>query len=193
MIFTILISFNILNIGEAVFLLTFFTPYQATHMDQSKKSGRYERMYRQISELLVKSNNPVSNMATIVAVLHHKMDYFFWTGFYLLQDGKLQVGPYQGSLACINLAKDTGVCWAGVNSRQTVLVDDVHAFPGHIACDSRSQSEIVVPVFDQSDNIVGVLDVDSSALASFDETDKIWLEKIVSLVHASPESLQADD
>ncbi len=132
-------------------------------------------------------------MATIVAVLHHKMDYFFWTGFYLLQDGKLQVGPYQGSLACINLAKDTGVCWAGVNSRQTVLVDDVHAFPGHIACDSRSQSEIVVPVFDQSDNIVGVLDVDSSALASFDETDKIWLEKIVSLVHASPESLQADD
>lgn len=132
-------------------------------------------------------------MATIVAVLHHKMDYFFWTGFYLLQDGKLQVGPYQGSLACINLAKDTGVCWAGVNSRQTVLVDDVHAFPGHIACDSRSQSEIVVPVFDQSDRIVGVLDVDSSALASFDETDKIWLEKIVSLVHASPESLQADD
>lgn len=129
-------------------------------------------------------------MATIVAVLHHKMDYFFWTGFYLLQDGKLQVGPYQGSLACINLAKDTGVCWAGVNSRQTVLVDDVHAFPGHIACDSRSQSEIVVPVFDQSDRLVGVLDVDSSALASFDETDKVWLEKIVLLVYATPESLK---
>ena len=159
-------------------------------MDQSKKSGRYERMYRQISELLIKSNNPISNMATIVAVLHHKMDYFFWTGFYLLQDGKLQVGPYQGSLACINLAKDTGVCWAGVNSRQTVLVDDVHAFPGHIACDSRSQSEIVVPVFDQSDRLVGVLDVDSSALASFDETDKVWLEKIVLLVYATPESLK---
>jgi GAF domain-containing protein len=148
-----------------------------------KKAGRYERLYKQISELIVKSNNPLSTMATIVAVLHHKMDHYFWTGFYLLQDEKLQVGPYQGSLACINLAKDTGVCWASINAQKTLIVADVHAFEGHIACDGRSQSEIVVPLHDASGNIVGVLDVDSSELDSFDATDAFWLEKTVKLVY----------
>ncbi len=152
-------------------------------MNTEKKAGRYERLYQQIDELIIKSNNPLSNMATIVAVLHHKMDYFFWTGFYLLQHEKLQVGPYQGSLACINLAKDTGVCWAAVNSQSTVVVEDVHAFPGHIACDSRSNSEIVVPVFDTGGRLTAVLDIDSSDFASFDTTDQFWLEKIVSLVY----------
>lgn len=155
-------------------------------MEQSKKSGRYERLYQQIKDLLVKSNNPISAMATISAVLHHKMDGFFWTGFYLLQDDKLQVGPYQGSLACINLAKDTGVCWAGINRRETVIVPDVHAFPGHIACDGRSQSEIVVPLYNIQGEITGVLDVDSDSLATFDETDAYWLEKIVELVYQFP-------
>ena len=148
-----------------------------------KKAGRYERLYKQISELIVKSNNPLSTMATIVAVLHHKMDHYFWTGFYLLQDEKLQVGPYQGSLACINLAKDTGVCWASINAQKTLIVADVHAFEGHIACDGRSQSEIVVPLHDASGNIVGVLDVDSSELDSFDATDAFWFEKTVKLVY----------
>jgi L-methionine (R)-S-oxide reductase len=156
---------------------------------KEKKASRYERLFKQISDLLVKSNNPVSNMSTIVAVLHHKMDYFFWTGFYLLQDGKLQVGPYQGSLACIDLKKDTGVCWAGLNSSNTVIVEDVHAFPGHIACDSRSKSEIVVPLKNESGQIVGVLDVDSSEEASFDETDAEWLEKIVRLVYLKSEEI----
>ena len=156
-----------------------------------KKAGRYERLYKQISELIVKSNNPLSTMATIVAVLHHKMDHYFWTGFYLLQDEKLQVGPYQGSLACINLAKDTGVCWASINAQKTLIVADVHAFEGHIACDGRSQSEIVVPLHDASGNIVGVLDVDSSELDSFDETDALWLEKMVSLVYGNlPKTVQ---
>lgn len=152
-----------------------------------KKAGRYERLYKQISELIVKSNNPLSTMATIVAVLHHKMDHYFWTGFYLLQDEKLQVGPYQGSLACINLAKDTGVCWASINAQKTLIVADVHAFEGHIACDGRSQSEIVVPLHDASGNIVGVLDVDSSELDSFDATDAFWLEKTVKLVYGNPQ------
>ncbi len=122
-------------------------------------------------------------MVTLLAVLHHKMDYFFWTGFYLLQDGKLQVGPYQGSLACINLATDSGVCWAAINSKKTVIVEDVEAFPGHIACDSRSKSEVVVPLKNQNNEIIGVLDVDSSELNSFDEIDVLWLEKIVGLVN----------
>ena len=154
-------------------------------MKASKKENRYNRLYIQIKELIDKSsNNPMSNMATIIAVLHHKMDYFFWTGFYQLVDGKLQVGPYQGSLACIDLKKDTGVCWAGINGGNTVVVPDVHNFPGHIACDGRSASEIVVPLKNRDGDIVGVFDVDSSELNSFDEVDATWLEKIVSLVYS---------
>jgi GAF domain-containing protein len=111
------------------------------------------------------------------------MDTFFWTGFYFLVDNKLQVGPYQGSLACIDLAKDTGVCWAAINQKKTIIVDDVHAFPGHIACDARSASEIVVPLYDERDVLCGVMDVDSRELNSFDETDAYWLEKIRKLVY----------
>lgn len=152
-------------------------------MDKKKKDGRYGRLYDQIKELIEKSsNNPYSNMATMIAVLHHKMDYFFWTGFYLLQEGKLQVAAYQGPLACINLAKDKGVCWAGINSKETVIVKNVEEFPDHIACDSRSKSEIVVPLRNRNNEIVGVMDVDSTELASFDEVDALWLERICDLV-----------
>lgn len=150
------------------------------------KPKRYERLHKQLKDLVEKSsNNPLSNMATICAVLHHKMEYFFWTGFYLLHDGKLQVASYQGSLACINLEKDTGVCWAGINSGEAVLVGNVEEYPGHIACDSRSKSEIVIPVRDKENNIAGVMDVDSESLNSFDETDAEWLQKIVRLVYHS--------
>jgi L-methionine (R)-S-oxide reductase len=152
-------------------------------MENQKKEGRYARLYAQIEELLEKSNNPISAMATIVAVLHHKMDYFFWTGFYLIQDGQLQVGPYQGPLACIHLKKDTGVCWAGINRKAIIIVPDVHAFPGHIACDSRSNSEIVVPVFDHSANVIAVFDVDSELINAFDQTDAMWLENITRLIY----------
>lgn len=152
-------------------------------MDTERKVGRYVRIYNQIESLLQKSNNPISAMATIVAVLHHKMDDFFWTGFYLLQDGKLQVGPYQGSLACIDLQKHTGVCWAGITRQKAVVVPDVHAFPGHIACDSRCSSEIVLPLYNAAGQLVGVLDVDSEKKNAFDETDALWLEKIIALVY----------
>jgi len=150
-------------------------------MISTQKEGRYERIYSQLQELLKGSPNIVARMATIAAVLHHKMDYFFWTGFYLLDEGELIVGPYQGSLACIKLKKDTGVCWAGINTRGTVVVPDVHQFPGHIACDSRSNSEIVVPLKDKDGKIIGVLDVDSKTLGSFDEVDAKWLEKILEI------------
>ena len=158
-------------------------PEKQTNMDKAKKEGRYRRLYRQIKELIDKSNNNrLSNMATIIAVLHHKMEYFFRTGFYLLQDGKLQVGPYQGSLACINLEKDTGVCRAAVNNKKPVVVDDVEKFPGHIACNSRSKSEIVIPLKNDNDEIYGVLDVDSKVTGSFDETDVEWLVQITGLI-----------
>lgn len=135
-------------------------------------------------EELIRKDNPnlTARMSTAVAVLHNKMDYFFWTGFYLLDEGELIVGPYQGSLACIKLKKDTGVCWAGINRGETVVVPDVHDFPGHIACDSRSNSEIVVPLSDNTGKILGVLDVDSKDFNSFDEVDKEWLERIILLI-----------
>ena len=151
-------------------------------MDNNKKSKRYERLYKQIVELLEDKEYPVARMATITAVLHHKMDGFFWTGFYLLVDDELIVGPYQGPVACILLEKDTGVCWAGINKKETIVVPDVHKFPGHIACDARSRSEIVVPLKTIDGEVYGVLDVDSKELSSFDEVDARWLEKITAMI-----------
>jgi L-methionine (R)-S-oxide reductase len=148
-----------------------------------QKGTRYQRITLQLEELLTKCNDPIARMATIAALLHHKMDYFFWTGFYLHTNNQLIVGPYQGPVACMTLQKDTGVCWHGFNTGKTVIVPDVHQFPGHIACDSRSQSEIVVPVRDGSGRIVAVLDVDSRDLNSFDQTDAENLEKIVSMIY----------
>ena len=108
-----------------------------------------------------------------------KWSTFSGPGFYFLNEGKLQVGPYQGSLACINLPENTGVCWAAINNQETVIVENVHNFPGHIACDSRSKSEIVIPIRDKNGIIIGVLDVDSSKENSFDIVDKFWLERII--------------
>lgn len=153
-------------------------------MDQVKKKNRYQRIYNQLETLLAPHQNPIAAMATVSAVLHHKFDYYFWSGFYLLQEGELIVGPYQGPVACIKLKKDTGVCWAAVNGQQSVLVPNVHEFPGHIACDSRSNSEIVVPVKNKKGEVIAVFDVDSKELNSFDEADQEGLEKIVSLIPA---------
>ncbi len=152
-------------------------------METLKKQARYQRLYEQLESLMHKSTDPDARMATIVAVLHHKMDYFFWTGFYFLQSGELTVKTYQGPLACQVLQKHSGVCWAAIDQQLTMVVPDVHQFPGHIACDSRSQSEIVVPVRNQYGVITGVIDVDSKVPDSFDATDAQWLEKIVNLIY----------
>jgi L-methionine (R)-S-oxide reductase len=144
-----------------------------------KKSSRYLRLEKQITELFRKNQDMDARMATINAVLYHKMDGFFWVGFYLLKEGRLIVGPYQGPLACLELEKDKGVCWTGINQDQTIVVEDVHRFPGHIACDSRSKSEIVVPVKNRENRLIGVLDIDSSLLSNFDSTDALHLENIV--------------
>ncbi len=149
----------------------------------NKKLEKYNRLYDQILELTADKPSVISRMATIAAVLHHKMSGFFWTGFYLLEGGELMVGPYQGPLACLRLKKDTGVCWAGVNRKESVVVDDVHDFPGHIACSSLSNSEIVVPVLNNAGDVVGVLDVDSREFSNFDDDDRVGLEKIVSLIY----------
>jgi L-methionine (R)-S-oxide reductase len=151
-------------------------------MEKDKKNNRYERLYEQLSELLSGRGNAVARMATIAALLHHKMDYFFWTGFYLLDDGQLIVGPYQGPLACILLKKNTGVCWTAINRAETIIVPDVHKFPGHIACNPGSRSEIVIPLKKAGGDVYGVLDIDSREIASFDDTDRHWLSMITGLI-----------
>jgi L-methionine (R)-S-oxide reductase len=151
-------------------------------MEKVKKEGRYSRVFDQLEKLLEKSIDLNARMATIVAVLHHKMDYFFWTGFYLLNEGELVVRTYQGPVACQVLEKDRGVCWAAIYRSETMVVEDVHLFPGHIACDSRSNSEIVIPLRNHDGVIIGVLDVDSKEKGSFDEVDKVWLERILGLI-----------
>jgi GAF domain-containing protein len=153
-------------------------------MDARQKRERYRRITAQLEELFAATSDPTARMATTAALLHAKMPDFLWTGFYLLRDGELAVGPYQGPVACLTLAAHTGVCWAGIDRGETVVVADVHAFPGHIACDARSQSEIVVPLRDGEGAVVGVLDIDSERPAHFGEVDREALERIVGLIHA---------
>jgi len=133
---------------------------------------------------MIKSPDPQARMASICAALHHKMENFFWTGFYLLQGDELIVSCYQGPLACMQLATGQGVCWEGINSGKPVIVPDVERFPGHIACDSRSKSEIVIPLKDSRRNILGVLDIDSTRYGTFDEIDAEELTRILELVYA---------
>ncbi len=154
-------------------------------MDKEKKKHIYSCIFEQLEHLLKKNDNHIARMATIAAVLHHKMNYFFWTGFYLHTDGDLIVGPYQGTLACMKLKKNIGVCWTGFNEKKTINVPNVDEFPGHIACDSRARSEIVVPIKNKNDEIVGVLDIDSQNLNAFDEVDAEELKRIVDLLFIS--------
>ncbi len=151
-------------------------------MSEESIAGRYKRIEQQLIELSKKSENPISRMATIVAVLHHKFDYFFWTGFYIVNNGVLQVGPYQGSVACQELTPGKGVCWEAYSTKKSVIVPNVEAFPGHIACDSRAKSEIVIPIFNKEGEVYAVLDVDSSKLNAFGKVDAEGLENIVRLL-----------
>lgn len=120
-------------------------------------------------------------MATINSVPAGAFEHFFWTGFYRLLDGRLVVGPYIGTVGCLRIELGRGVCGTAAARRETIVVPDVHAFPGHIACDPRSKSEIVVPVFDAAGDLIAVLDVDSDQPDAFDDEDRRGLEKIVTL------------
>jgi GAF domain-containing protein len=126
--------------------------------------------------------NLVARMATVSAMLAAAFEDFFWTGFYVVdpdKPGELVVGPYQGTLGCLRIPFGRGVCGTAAAERRTQVVEDVHAFPGHIACDSRSNSEIVVPVTDASGTLVAVFDVDSTRFSAFDSVDAEWLERIL--------------
>jgi GAF domain-containing protein len=156
-----------------------------TATDQrAKLAGRYRRVAAQLEELYAEVTDPIARMGSAAALLHHKMPHFFWTGFYRLVDGDLVVGPYQGPLACMVLERHTGVCWAAVDRGESILVPDVHAFPGHIACDARSRSEVVVPVRDRDGETRAVLDVDAEKPDAFRETDVEGLQVIGDLIYA---------
>jgi GAF domain-containing protein len=151
-------------------------------MIDSKRSGAYERLYTQLQPLIQeKSPNLLAGMATVAALLHAKLRHHSWTGFYFMAgDDELHVGPYQGAVAC-QVLKGRGVCLAAATSKKAVVVPDVEAFPGHIACDSRSRSEIVLPLM-KAGKVVAVLDIDSGQLAAFDDDDIEPLSRIVALL-----------
>jgi L-methionine (R)-S-oxide reductase len=123
----------------------------------------------------------IALMATINSVLSHRFPHFFWTGFYRVCGDRLVVGPYIGTVGCLQIEFGRGVCGTSAARRETIIVPDVNQFPGHIACDPNSKSEIVVPVLDRDRNLIAVLDVDSDRLDSFDEVDRAGLERIVAL------------
>lgn len=146
------------------------------------KAERYAALRAEIAAVIAGEPNRTARYASAASLLAASFpDRFFWTGFYLVDESKcdeLVVGPYQGTLGCLRIGFGKGVCGAAAAERRTIIVPDVHAFPGHIACDIRSNSEIVVPVFDSSDELAGVLDVDSTRFDAFDEVDRAGLEAI---------------
>lgn len=146
------------------------------------KSLRYAAVADEIAAVLDGEPNVVARMATVSSMLAHSFAHYFWTGFYVvdpLKDDELVVGPYQGTLGCMRIAFGRGVCGTAAATRESQVVEDVHAFPGHIACDGRSASEIVVPVFDGDGTLIAVFDVDSDQPAAFDGIDQTWLERIL--------------
>lgn len=150
-----------------------------TSMYRGTREENYDLVIKQLHALLEGESNQIANLSNASALLNQFLDRINWVGFYLMEDGELVLGPFQGLPACVRIAVGRGVCGSAAKDRETYLVEDVHAFPGHIACDAASQSEIVVPIIKDGE-LIGVLDIDSPEKSRFDETDKIKLEAFVS-------------
>ena len=145
------------------------------------KEERYNDIYRQVASLIDGEDDLIANMANIASIVHETFG-FWWTGFYIVKGTSLVLGPFQGPVACTRIPFGKGVCGTAWKLRETVVVPDVEKFPGHIACSSLSRSEIVVPIFKSNGEVGAVLDIDSKDLSTFNETDKVNLERIVSLI-----------
>ena len=159
--------------------------YAARDDRPADKAARYAEVEAEILAVLDGEPNRTARMATVASMLADAFPAFFWTGFYVVDPdkaGELVVGPYQGTLGCLRIAFGRGVCGAAARDQATQIVDDVHAFPGHIACDSRSASEIVVPVFDPSGALIAVFDVDATETSAFDAVDAQALEALMARV-----------
>ena len=149
---------------------------------QGGKEDKYALLYAQIRTITDGEDDMIANMANVAAMIHETFG-FWWTGFYRVIGNELVLGPFQGPLACSRIPFGKGVCGTSWKNAETVIVPDVDAFPGHIACSSASKSEIVVPVFGADGaSIIAVLDIDSASYATFDEADRIWLERIVTML-----------
>lgn len=156
----------------------------AEHLEiaAGNKAERYALLTRQIESVVAGESDQIARMANIASMIHHTFG-FWWTGFYRADGNELILGPFQGSLACTRIAFGRGVCGTAWREEHTIVVPDVEQFEGHIACSSASRSEIVVPIRTNG-TIIGVLDIDSRELATFDATDQEWLERIVELLVA---------
>lgn len=161
--------------------LIFYLPEEIQISPNLTKAERYKELLPQVKALIAGESDMTANMANVCAVLKYNMPHFFWVGFYLLKNGELVLGPFQGPVACTRIALGKGVCGAAAERLETVIVPDVDKFPGHIACSSQSKSEIVVPLLN-NDNVWGVLDVDSDELNMFDDVDKMYLEELCSML-----------
>ena len=146
------------------------------------KDAIYQSLLPQIESLVSGEEDRIANMANVSSALHEAFG-FWWTGFYRVLDDMLVLGPFQGPMACTRIRKGRGVCGTAWQTNQTQVVPDVDQFPGHIACSSASRSEIVVPLHNASGEVTGVLDIDSAELNTFDETDRIYLERVANLFH----------
>ena len=149
------------------------------------KEEKYRLLTEQIKALTAGETNTIAVMANVCAAIHETMG-FFWTGFYRVVDNELVLGPFQGPVACMHIGFGRGVCGAAWKQRKSIVVPDVEQFPGHIACSSLSRSEIVVPVLSGNGEVTAVLDIDSKELATFDDTDRRYLEAICQLIPMIP-------
>ncbi|OGN45226.1 MAG: diguanylate phosphodiesterase [Caulobacterales bacterium RIFCSPHIGHO2_01_FULL_70_19] len=162
--------------------------YRARDDRPADKAERYAEVEEEILAVLDGEPDRVARMATVASMLADAFPAFFWTGFYVVDPARadeLVVGPYQGTLGCLRIPFGRGVCGAAAATRTTQVVEDVHAFPGHIACDSRSASEIVVPVSDADGRLIAVLDVDATEKGAFDAVDAAALERLMAKVFAA--------
>ncbi|WP_447641566.1 MULTISPECIES: GAF domain-containing protein [Chitinophagaceae] len=150
-------------------------------INKGSKKEQYENLLPQIKGLLEGEEDLTANMANIAAALWQQFGWF-WVGFYIVKKDQLVLGPFQGPIACTRISKGRGVCGTAWSESKTLIVPDVTQFPGHIACNSASQSEIVVPIV-QEQTVVAVLDIDSDQLSMFDSTDQYYLEQVVQLLH----------
>ena len=154
----------------------------AEHLEISHgdKNAKYELLLRQVEAMADGETDLIALMANVASMIHHTFG-FLWTGFYRVQGNMLVLGPFQGPLACTRIPYGRGVCGSAWAEDKTLIVPDVEAFPGHIACSSQSRSEIVVPL-KHNDSVIAVLDIDSADLSTFDDTDALWLERIAEVV-----------
>jgi L-methionine (R)-S-oxide reductase len=160
--------------------------HTATRYAFADKSADYERLATDLAALLAGEPDAIANAANTAALVFDALPELNWAGFYFLKDGELVVGPFQGKPACVRIALGSGVCGRAAARRETIVVPDVHAFPGHIACDAASRSEIVVPLISRG-KLLGVLDIDSPRVARFDESDRRGIERLAATFVAALE------